>query len=94
MKTYTIRADVRVDEAVTDRDAWAVDLIEAGTLSDQLKAGWFWATWPDRVELVFTVRADDRSIQHYTKEIELLLAHASHVVSQSKLLVEQRGDEA
>ena len=67
MKTYAIRANVRVDSRVKDRDAWAVDLIEGSDLSEELKAGRFWATWPDRVELVFSVRADENSIEEIHK---------------------------
>ena len=51
MGMFSIRANVTVDAGVKDRDAWAVDLVEGSNLSENLKAGWFWATWPDRVEL-------------------------------------------
>jgi hypothetical protein len=90
MKTYSIRASVRVDAQVQDRDEWAVNLVERSSLSEQLKAGWFWATWPDRVELVFPVRADAGSIQELSKEIELLLNGAAGVAGQVQLVVEER----
>jgi hypothetical protein len=90
MKTYSIRASVRVDSRIKDRDTWAVDLIEGSNLSDELKAGWFWATWPDRVELVFPVRADERSIEQYAKEVALVLAGAANVVSNPQLTVEEK----
>ena len=90
MKTYSIRANVRVDSRVKDRDAWAVDLIEGSNLSEELKVGWFWATWPDRVELVFSVRTDENSIERLTKEVEVVVAGASNVVSKPQLSVEEK----
>ena len=95
MKIYSIRANVRVDGRVTDRDAWAVDLVEGSSLSEQLKAGWFWATWPDRVEFVFSIRADENSIEQYSSEIEQFLSKAPHIVGRPELSVEERrGNEA
>ena len=90
MKTYAIRANVRVNARVKDRDVWAVNLVEGSRLSEKLKKGWFWATWPDRVELVFSIRADDRSIRKYTSEIERLVKKAPHVAGQPHVAVEER----
>lgn len=91
MATHVIRATVRVEQDVSDRDTWAVDLVERSDLSDPLKEGWFWATWPDRVEFTFTVQAERSSIAQYTSEIEKFLLRAPHVMGKPQLTVEERG---
>ncbi len=95
MNAYSIRANVRLEAQIKDRDLWAVDLVERSGLSEQLKAGWFWATWPDRVELVFIVSADAGLVQKLAKEVETLVNSAPGVTGQTQLVVEERrGNEA
>jgi len=94
MGIFSIRANVTVDGSINDRDAWAVDLVEGSNLSEDLKAGWFWATWPDRVELVFAVNADPNSVQLFAKEGEALITNAAGVVGTANVVVqEKRGNE-
>ena len=63
MKLFVIRANVHVDDQTSDLDVWSVDLVEGSSLSEPLKNGWFWATWPDRVEFVFSFRGDEEAIE-------------------------------
>jgi len=91
MGTFSIRANVTVDPGIEDRDTWAVDLVEGSNLSEDLKAGWFWATWPDRVELVFAVNADPSSVQLLVKEVEALITSAGGVVGKANVVVEEKG---
>jgi hypothetical protein len=91
MGTFSIRANVTVDPGIKDRDTWAVELVEGSALSDELKAGWFWATWPDRVELIFAVKADPNAVQIFAKEVERLLANAAGLVGKARVEVQDKG---
>jgi hypothetical protein len=91
MGMFSIRANVTVDPGIKDRDTWAVDLVEGSNLSEDLKAGWFWATWPDRVELVFAVNAHPSSVQLFAKEIEALVTNAGGVVGKATVVVQEKG---
>ena len=91
---YVLRANVQVSDQVTDRDAWAVDLVEGSDLPQQLKDGWFWATWPNRVEFVFSWRGDDDSVEKCSREIQVLLSAVPDIAAPPQLVVEVRGNEA
>ena len=95
MKTYLIRAIVRLDVPIHDPYGRAVDHVEASDLSEELKAAWFCAAWadePDRVEFWFPVRANEDSTKRYSREIELFLSHMPHVEEGPKISVEEQPD--
>jgi len=85
LKPYRISVCARVNDQVEDRDLWAVNLIEGSALSEQLMIDWFWATWPDRVELIFPVVADEVSIHRHVAEVEAVVANAPHLASKPEL---------
>jgi hypothetical protein len=91
MGTFSIRANVTLDPSIKDRDTWAVDLVEGSNLSEDLKAGWFWATWPDRVELVFAVNGDQASAQMFANEVEALVTNAGGVLGKANVVVKEKG---
>ena len=91
MKTYVLRANVQVSDQVSDRDAWAVDVVEGSNLPEQLKDGWFWATRRNSVEFVFSWRDDEDAIEKYSREIQLLLSAAPNVAAPPQLVVEVKG---
>lgn len=69
-----VRAKIQLSENVTDLDLWAVNLIEANSLSQILKNGWWWCTWPNSVvELFFDISADTENAQIYKNEIKELI---------------------
>ena len=95
MKTYIIRAIIRLDAPIDDPYAWAVGHVEPSDLSEELKEAWFCAAWadePDRVEFVFAVRADEATSKRYSREIELLLSDLPHVEEGPELSVEEQPD--
>ena len=83
-----------ITDEVEDRDVWAVNLIERSALPEQLKVGWFWATWPDRVELIFPVASDESKIQHLTAAVESVMGTARHLVSKPEITVAEEINDA
>jgi hypothetical protein len=88
LNVQLIRIAVQTTSDVADRDVWAVGVVEGSGISEQLKADWFWATWPDRVEFVFPVNADAETVQSYAREAERIIASAESVVGVPRLTIE------
>ena len=80
MEALLIQTSIVLSDNVHDRDLWAVDLVESSTLPHELKTGWWWATWPGRLELCFQICATKSAVKGYVREIEMLVRSETDVV--------------
>ena len=90
MENYLLKVQVWLKNEELDKDVWAVELIEGNEVSEELEFGWWWATWPDKVELYFMIEADNKGLDVYTKEVEELLSNNREVKHFSEVTAESR----
>lgn len=90
MENYLLSVKVWLKNDEQNKDLWAEKLIEGNEVSEQLKFGWWWATWPDKVELYFMIEANNNELNLYTKEVEDLLSKNEDVKHFSEVTAEIR----
>ena len=90
MQNYLLSVKVWLKNDEQDKDIWAEKLIEGKQVSEELKFGWWWATWPDKVELYFMIESDNNGLIVYTKEVEDLLSNNKEVKHFSEVTAEFR----
>ena len=94
MNTTLLKAKVSLSQDVKDKDLWAVNLIEGNEVSEELKNGWWWATWREFVVLYFQLRESPSRVDELVREVESLLESASDTQGTSKILIEAKENGA